>query len=111
MKHVKETKPKTISYKLTKGIHKIKCKNGHDNKTCEACSTEYKDCECYLENESLIDDLIVCKCMCCKKNYWKKFDEELKNQFGNTWKFCNHDMQNLFWFAKKKCLSIQMHGW
>ena len=66
MKHVKETKPKTISYKLTKGIHKIKCKNGHDKKTCEACSTEF---ECYLENESLLDDLIVYKFICCKKNY------------------------------------------
>ena len=34
---------------LPGGIHKIKCKYVHDNKKCETCRVEYKNCECYLE--------------------------------------------------------------
>ena len=30
---------------LAEGIHKIKCKYGHDNKKCETCGIKYKDCE------------------------------------------------------------------
>ena len=36
---------------LAEGIHKIKCKYGHDNKKC-------KGCECCLEYTSVEDDLI-----------------------------------------------------
>ena len=34
---------------LAEGIHKIKCKYGHDNKKYETCEIKYKDCECALE--------------------------------------------------------------
>ena len=27
---------------LTEGIHKIKCKHGHDDKKCENCGIDYK---------------------------------------------------------------------
>ena len=30
--------------------------------------------------------------MCCKKNYQKKFDENLKKQFFNTYKFSKPDI-------------------
>ena len=30
---------------LTEEIHKIKCKYGHSNKTCETCGFKYKECE------------------------------------------------------------------
>ena len=33
------------------------------------------------------DDLIEYKCLCCNKNYQHKFDEKLKEQFFNTYKF------------------------
>ena len=36
------------------------------------------------------DDLIEYKCLCCNKNYQHKFDEKLKEQFFNTYKFCSH---------------------
>ena len=29
--------------------------------------------------------------MCSNKNYWHKFDEKLKEQVFNTYKFSNHD--------------------
>ena len=37
------------------------------------------------------DDLIEWKCLICRKNYQRTFDEKLKEQFFNTYKFSNHD--------------------
>ena len=51
---------------LTEGIHKIKC----------------KDCDCFLEYESVKDNLIKYKCLSCNKDYSNKIDEELKKRFN-----------------------------
>ena len=77
---------------LTKGNHKIKCKYGHDNKTCETCGFKYKDCECSLENKNVKDNLIEYKCLCCNNNYRKRFDENIKKKFANTYKFSNREI-------------------
>ena len=66
---------------LAKGIHEIKCKYGHDDKICQTCMIKYKDFKCFFEYTNFIDDLIECKCLCCKKNYQKTFDKNLKNNF------------------------------
>ena len=34
---------------FAKGIHKIKCKYGHDGKKCKTCGNKYNDCDCFLE--------------------------------------------------------------
>ena len=34
---------------LSEGIHKIKCKFGHDDKKCKTCGIKYKVCDCFLE--------------------------------------------------------------
>ena len=47
-----------LANNLSEGIHKIKCKYGHDNKKCETCRIKYKNCECFLEYENFKDDLI-----------------------------------------------------
>ena len=47
---------------LTERIHKIKC----------------KDCDCFLEYESVRDKLIKYKCLSCNKDYSNKIDEEFK---------------------------------
>ena len=49
---------------LIEGIHKIKC----------------KDCDCFLEYESVKDSLIKYKCWSCNKNHSNKIDEELKKK-------------------------------
>ena len=49
---------------LAEGIHRIKCKHEHDNKKCETCGIQYKDCESCL-------DLILYKCLCRNRNYQK----------------------------------------
>ena len=43
---------------LTKGIHKVKFKYGHDNKKFKTWGNKYKDCECCLEYTDALDDLI-----------------------------------------------------
>ena len=53
---------------LTEGIRKIKCKG----------------CDCFLEYESVKENLIKYKCLSCDKDYSNKIDEELKNRFKNT---------------------------
>ena len=61
---------------LTEGIYQIKC----------------KDCDCFLEYESIKDNLIKYKCLSCNKYYSNKLDEELKKKFKNTFKFSNNDI-------------------
>ena len=40
------------------------------------------------------DDLTEYKCLCCEKNYQKKFDENLKKRFTNRYKFYYYDINN-----------------
>ena len=61
---------------LTEGIYEIKC----------------RDCDCFLEYESIKDNLIKYKCLSCNKYYSNKLDEELKKKFKNTFKFSNNDI-------------------
>ena len=43
----------------SEGIHKIKCKYGHDDKKLETCKIEYKHCDCFLEYTTFKDDKII----------------------------------------------------
>ena len=52
-------------------------------------------------NISIADDLVECKCLCCNKNYQHKFDENLKEQFFNTYKFFNHDNNKFILLLQK----------
>ena len=61
---------------LTEEIHKIKC----------------RDCNCFLEYESVKDNLIKYKCSSCNKDYSNKLDEELKKRFKNTFKFSDNNI-------------------
>ena len=72
---------------IAEGIHRITCKHGHDDKKCETCRINYKDCEYFLQYRNFKDNLKKYKCSCCNKNYQKKFDEKLKERFFNT---CNN---------------------
>ena len=52
----------SLADNLTEGIHKIKC----------------KDCGCFLEYESVQDNLTEYKYFSCNQDYFNKIDEELK---------------------------------
>ena len=60
-------------------------------KKCESFGIKYKYCNCFLEYIYSKDDLIEYKCLCGNNNYKQKFDEKLKEQFFNRYKFSNHD--------------------
>ena len=50
------------------------------------------DCDCFLKDESIKDNLLKYKCLSWNKGYSNKFDEELKKRFRNTFKFFNNDI-------------------
>ena len=70
---------------LAEGIHKIKC----------------KACDCFLEYESVKDNLMKYKCLYFNKGYSNKFDEKLKKRFKNTFKFSNNDINKLILLLSK----------
>ena len=73
---------------------------------------KYKDCERYLEYKSYKDDLIEHKCLCCNKNYKKKFDEKLKKIIGNPYKHFNNDINKFISLLRKGvCLYEYIHDW
>ena len=86
---------------LSEGIHKIKCKYGHDDEKCENCWIKYKYCQCFLEYICFKDNLIEWKSLFCNKNYQPKFDKKLKDQFFNTYTFSNHDTNKFILLLQK----------
>ena len=82
-----ETSLPNLVDNLTEGIHKIKC----------------KDCDCFLEYESIKDNLIKYKCLSYNKDYSNKVDEELKKRLKNTFNFSNNDI-NKFILLLRKCV-------
>ena len=86
---------------LSKVIHRIKCKFGHDDKKFETRWIKYKYCDCFLEYTNFKDELIDYKCLWCNKNYQRKFDEKIKEQFFNACKFSNNYNGKLILFLRK----------
>ena len=76
---------------LSEGLHRIKCKLGHDDKKCETCGIKYKYCDCFFEYTNFKYDLTKYKCLSCNKSYQRKFNKKLKERLFNTYKFSNHD--------------------
>ena len=70
---------------LTEGIHKIKC----------------KDCDYFLEYESVKVNLIKYICLCCNENYSNEVDEELKKRSENTFKFSNNNISKFILLLRK----------
>ena len=83
------------------GIHRIKCKLGHDDKKRQTCGITYQVCNCFLKYTNFKDDLIEHKCLCCNKYHQQKIDEKIKEQFFNTYKFCNHDNNRFILLLRK----------
>ena len=85
---------------FSEGNYEIKCKYERDDKKCETFGTTYKACHSFLEYTKFKDDLLEYKCFCCNKNYQQKFDEKLKEQLFNIYKFSNHLLM------QERCLSL-----
>ena len=59
------------------------------------CRIKHRNGVCCLKYINFKYDLIDYKCLCCNKNYQKKFDKNLKKRFVNTYKFFNHCINNV----------------
>ena len=92
-----------LANNLSEGIQRIKCKFRHDVKNVKrGCNYKYSDC--FLEYTNFKDDLIEYKCLRCNKNYQRKSDKKLKEQFFNTCKFSNPDKNKFILLLQKRCL-------
>ena len=91
----------TISYKIKFIDRETSLSNLFDNLTEGIRKTKWKDCDYFLEYESVEDNLIKYKCLSCNKDYSEKIDEEFKNRFKNTFKSSNNDI-NKFLVSLRK---------
>ena len=53
-----ESSSSNLVKNLSEGIHRIKCKHGHNDKKCETFGIKYKYCDCFLEYLNTKDDLM-----------------------------------------------------
>ena len=86
---------------ISQGIHRNKCKFGHDNEKCETCGIKYKYRNCFLEYTNFNDDLIEYKGLCCNKSYQRKCEEKLKERFSNIYKSSWHNNNKFILFLRK----------
>ena len=92
-------------------IHRIQCKNGHNDKKCETCRIKYKYCKFFLECMNFKDNLIEYKCLCCNKIYQHKFEKKWKKWFFNAYKFFNHENDKFVSFLRKVFILMNIYGW
>ena len=65
-----------------------------------------------LEYTNIEDGLIENKCLCCNKNYQQKYNETLKEQFVNTYRFSNLDKNKFILLLQKGVYSYEhMNDW
>ena len=60
-----------------------------------------QDSDCFLEYESVKENLIKYKCLSCNKDYSNKLDEKLKKRFKNTFKFSDNDINKFILLLRK----------
>ena len=82
-----------LVHNVIEGIHKIK----------------YKDYDCFLEYESVKDNLIKYKCLSCNKDYSNKLDEKFKSDLKTHLSFLIMILINSFCYQKK--MFILMSTW
>ena len=73
-----------------------------DNLTERVLDIKCKDSDCFLEYESVKDNLIKYKCSSFDKKYSNQIDEEHKKRLKNTFKFSNNDINNFILLLKKR---------
>ena len=93
---------------LSKGIRRIKCKYGQDDKNCGTCRIKYNYCDCFLKCTNFEVDF----CLCCNKNYPYNFDKKLKKLFFNTYKFLTTAIIRFFLLFEKNVYPYEyMDNW
>ena len=71
--------------------------NLSDGFHCDKC-IDFQYSLDYLKTQ---DDQLIIRCFECKKNYEKDFNKDLINRFGNTYEFCNKDINRFILLLRK----------
>ena len=71
--------------------------NLSDEFHCDKCI----DCNSYLDYIIIKDDQLIFRCFECKTDYQKDFNKDLINRFGNTYEFCNKDINTFISLLRK----------
>ena len=72
-----------------------------DNLKEEIHRTKCRNWDCFLEYESVKDNLIIYKFLSCNRDYSSMLNEELKDQFKNTFKFSKIDIKKFTLLLRK----------
>ena len=72
-----------------------------DNLKEEIHRTKCRNWDCFLEYESVKDNLIIYKCLSCNRDYSSMLNEELKDKFKNTFKFSKIDIKKFTLLLRK----------
>ena len=72
-----------------------------DNLKEEIRTTKCRNWDCFLEYESVKDNLIIYKCLSCNRDYSSMLNEELKDKFKNTFKFSKIDIKKFTLLLRK----------
>ena len=78
------------------------------NNLSETCGIIYEVSDCFLDYANFKVDVIEYNCLRCNKNYQRKFDENLKNDFFNTYKFSNHTNNKFILLLRKGNISLYL---
>ena len=94
---------------LAEGIHKTKCKGGHENKKCEMYRIDTKIVNLVFYKQTLIN-LIRYKFPFFNRNHQKQFNEDLIKRFFNTYKFSNYNVNNFILLLRKGVYTYEYMG-
>ena len=111
-------KYKTFSVPIEKEVKKIN-KDGHESVATisyrknllivqdlwevhyEALMIICKDCDCFLQYESVKDNLIKYNCWSCNRDCSNKLNEKFKKWFKNTFTFSNNNVNSFILLLRK----------
>ena len=72
-----------------------------DNLTEGLHNNRWIDCESCLDYIKIKNEKLILKCFNCKQYYEKDFNNELIKRFGNTYEFCNGNLNKFILLMRK----------
>ena len=82
--------------------------NVFDNLTDRSRKIKCKNCDCFLEYESVKEISMKYKiCRSCNRDYSNITDEDLRKRFKNTFKFSNNDINKVILLLRKGVYSYE----
>ena len=81
------------------------------NLSDELYNDKCTDCKSCLDYMSAKDNQLIFKCLKRNKNHNEDFNKDLIIRFASKYKFCNGDINKIYFVAKKRSEFIHMNTW